>query len=68
MTDCAPSPYVAVMRVASQTPRIENGALPRNIQPDSRAWTVPSRRCRDRTRGFEDRPVREVGADRDRSG
>src|SRR5580765_3262574 len=34
------------MRLATTTPSSEKGALPRNIQPESWWWTVPSRRCR----------------------
>ena len=46
ITEVAPSPYLSVRRVPSATPSSENGALPINIQPESRACTVPRLRCR----------------------
>jgi hypothetical protein len=40
------SPYLSVSRVPIATPSSDIGALPRNIQPDSCACTVPRLLCR----------------------
>src|SRR5581483_6867134 len=46
ITSCALAPYSRSMRCETQTPRSDIGPEPRNIHRVSRAWTVPSRRCR----------------------